>query len=80
MSLSFRSLHASQSEVIRRGNIETDHHQDLIVHGIAPDSIHQNRRQVSKGRVVDAILQLQQHGGVGLGATVVVGSWYIYVM
>jgi hypothetical protein len=68
MSPSFRSLHVSQSEATLRGSTETDHRQDLIIHGIAYDNVHQNRRQVGVG---DAILQLQKHKVVGLGATAV---------
>jgi hypothetical protein len=41
---------------------------------IAPDSIHQNWRQV---RVGDAIRQLQNHRVMGLGSTVVAGMWYV---
>jgi hypothetical protein len=76
MSLSFRSLYVSPSEATLRDSIESDHHQDLIVYGITPDSIHQNRLQA---RVGDAILQLEKQKVIGLGGTVVAGMWYLYV-
>jgi hypothetical protein len=77
MSPSFRSVYVSQSEATLRGSTETDHRQDLIIHGAAPDSVHPNRRKV---RVGDAIPQLQKHKVVGLGATVVAGMRYLYVI
>jgi hypothetical protein len=57
---SFRSFHISQSEALRVST-DTDHRQDIIIHGIAPYSVYQTRRQVP---VAGSILQLQKHAVV----------------
>jgi hypothetical protein len=47
-----------RAEASLRGSTGTDHRQDLVIHWIAPDSVHRNRRQV---RVGNAILRLLSH-------------------
>jgi hypothetical protein len=90
MSPSFRSLHVARFvvnvfdvhllQLTRRaeatvcGSSGTDHRQDLVIHWIAPDRVHQKRYQV---RVGNAIIQLIKYHIVGLRDTVMAVRRYL---